>query len=196
MTCENNRNHNCCENNCNCDTECNCEAQCDCKTNCEHDCECGCKCDYDQNSEIGVIKQELDDCKNKFLRLAAEYDNFRKRTEKEKAMIYLDASSMTILSFLPVFDTLERAMELTKNADEALKSGIVMISNQLDDILVKLEVKAFGKVGDEFDPCIHNSISHIENNEDDRQNVISQVFQKGYMLKDRVIRHAMVQVLN
>lgn len=149
----------------------------------------------DVYKELEGVKNELAVCKDRLLRTTAEYDNFRKRTEKEKSKIYADATCMTILNILPVADSLDLASKASENAAEEYKKGLFMVKTQLDEALKKLGVEAFGEVGDEFNPSIHNAVSHIDE-EDKEDNIISEVFQKGYMIKERVIRHAMVQVTN
>lgn len=145
--------------------------------------------------EIEKIKSELEAYKDRFLRTTAEYDNFRKRTEKEKLSTYMNATSKAILTILPVADSLELAEKACEGGSEEYKKGLSMVKSQFNESLKILGVEAFGKVGDKFNPDIHNAVSHI-NDENDEENIISEVFQKGYMLKDRVIRHAMVQVTN
>lgn len=153
----------------------------------------------DENQEIF---KKLDDLQNelkiqgeRFLRLAAEYDNYRKRSEKDKVLIYGDAKAKTVVEILPIADCIERAIESSKEADAEYKKGLEMLNEQFLVTLSKLGVNSFGEVGEKFDPNLHNAISHIENEEFD-ENVVSQVFQKGYRLGDRIIRHAMVSVAN
>lgn len=149
----------------------------------------------EKEKEINRLKEELAACKDKFLRTAAEYDNFRKRTEKEKAAIYSDATVSALQSILPVADSLELASKSIEGAGEEYKRGINMVSTQFNSALQKLGVESFGEVGDEFDPNLHNAVSHIDD-ENEKENIISGVFQKGYKMRDKVIRHAMVQVTN
>lgn len=148
-----------------------------------------------ESKELEDLRNELGSYKDKFLRMAAEYENFRKRTEKEKAAIYSDATVMTLQSILPVADSLEQALKSLESASEEYKKGIQMVSNQLNTALEKLGVESFGKAGDEFNPDLHNAVSHIDD-ENEKENVISGVYQTGYKVNDRVIRHAMVQVTN
>ena len=129
-----------------------------------------------------------------YLRLAAEYDNFRKRSQREKDGIYQDAVADTAKKFLPVYDNLERALN-NETTDEAYKKGVEMIMTELKKIMDNLGVQIFGEVGEAFDPERHNAVMHIED-ESLGENVIAQVFQKGFILKDKVIRFAMVQVAN
>ena len=128
------------------------------------------------------------------LRVAAEYDNFRKRTLKEKEQSYGNGKADAIEKLLPVYDNLERALN-QPTEDEAYKKGVEMTMTQLVGIFAGLGVEIFGNVGEEFDPNIHNAVMHIED-EAYGENVICQVFQKGFKLGDKIIRFAMVQVAN
>ena len=131
---------------------------------------------------------------DKYLRLAAEYDNFRKRSIKEKDARYADAKADTVGKFLPVYDNLERALA-NETSDEAYKKGVELIMAELKKIMTGLGVEEFGESGDAFDPNAHNAVMHVEN-EELGENVIAQVFQKGFRIGDKVIRHAVVQVAN
>lgn len=129
-----------------------------------------------------------------YLRLAAEYDNFRKRSQREKDGIYRDAVSDTVKKLLPVYDNLQRAL-LSETSDEAYKKGVEMTMTELKKIFTGLGVEAFGEKGDPFDPARHNAVMHVED-ESLAENVIAQVFQTGFTLGDKVIRFAMVKVAN
>ena len=129
-----------------------------------------------------------------YLRLAAEYDNFRKRSQREKDGIYADARAATVEKFLPVYDNLERALS-QQTTDEAFKKGVEMTMNQLTNVFEALGVKAFGTAGEAFDPALHNAVMHCED-EALGENVIAEVFQKGFMMGDKVVRFAMVKVAN
>ena len=129
-----------------------------------------------------------------YLRLAAEYDNFRKRSQREKDGIYADARAATVEKFLPVYDNLERALS-QQTTDEAFKKGVEMTMNQLTGVFEALGVKAFGTAGEAFDPALHNAVMHCED-EALGENVIAEVFQKGFTLGDKVVRFAMVKVAN
>ena len=129
-----------------------------------------------------------------YLRLAAEYDNFRKRTQKEKDAIYQTAQSETVAKFLPVYDNIQRAVAQT-TTDTAYAKGVEMTAAGLGEVLEKLGVAVFGEVGDVFDPERHSAVMHIED-ESLGENVIAEVFQKGFELKGKVIRFAMVKVAN
>ena len=146
-------------------------------------------------AELEKTQKELAALKDQYLRTRAEYDNFRKRTEREKAAIYGDGTSDAIKGMLPVGDNLERALAQKDCSVEDLMKGVEMVQTQFLDSLKKLGVTPMGNVGDEFNPEIHNAVSHIED-ENLEINVISAVFQKGYMLGDKVVRHAMLQVAN
>ena len=128
------------------------------------------------------------------LRLAAEYDNFRKRTIKEKDAAYGNGKAAAVEKLLPVYDNLERAVN-QPCTDEAYKKGVEMTMNELVNIFTGLGVEIFGNVGDEFDPNLHNAVMHIEN-EELPENSLAAVFQKGFKIGDKVVRFAMVQVAN
>ena len=129
-----------------------------------------------------------------YLRLAAEYDNFRKRSRKEKEALYTDVKVETVAKFLPVYDNLERALA-NETSDEAYKKGVELIMVEFKKIMTGLGVEEFGEAGDAFDPNAHNAVMHVEN-EELGENVIAQVFQKGFRIGDKVIRHSMVKVAN
>ena len=128
------------------------------------------------------------------LRLAAEYDNFRKRTAKEKEQSYTNGKADAIEKLLPVYDNLERALN-QPTEDAAYKKGVEMTMNELVRILTGLGVEIFGAEGDTFDPNIHNAVMHTEE-EGTPENTITQVFQKGVKLGEKIVRFAMVQVAN
>lgn len=145
--------------------------------------------------EYSKLEQELGESKEQYLRLRAEYDNFRKRTQAEKTMIYNNAISDAVKAILPAVDNIERALGQENSSAGDMKKGVQMISNQFNSSLEELGVTEIGKIGDPFDPNMHNAVSHIED-EALGAGVISQVLQKGFAIGDRVIRHAMVQVAN
>ena len=147
-----------------------------------------------QETELEKAQKALAAEHDKYLRLAAEYDNFRKRSIKEKDARYADAKADTVAKFLPVYDNLERALA-NETSDEAYKKGVELIMTELKKIMTGLGVEEFGEKGDAFDPNAHNAVMHIEN-EELGENVIAQVFQKGFRMGDKVIRHAVVQVAN
>lgn len=141
------------------------------------------------------LTAELNETKDKLLRVMAEYDNFRKRSQKEKEMAYGDTKASTIAEFLPVYDNFERAMSADATDIDSFKKGIEMIFNQYGETFKKLGVESFGEKGDEFDPNIHNAVMHGED-ENLPENSISDVFSTGYKMGDRVIRPAIVKVVN
>ena len=128
------------------------------------------------------------------LRLAAEYDNFRKRTVKEKEASYGNGKADAVAKMLPVYDNLERALN-QPTEDAAYKKGVELTMTELVKILNGLGVEIFGTVGDTVDPNLHNAVMHIDD-ESMEENTISQVFQKGFKIGDKVVRFAMVQVAN
>ena len=128
------------------------------------------------------------------LRVAAEFDNFRKRTIKEKESSYGNGKADAVAKMLPVYDNLERALN-QPTEDAAYKKGVEMTMNELVKIFTSLGVEIFGNEGDSFDPNLHNAVMHTEN-EELGENVIAQVFQKGFKIGDKVVRFAMVQVAN
>ena len=129
-----------------------------------------------------------------YLRLAADYDNFRKRTIKEKELSYSHGKADAVEKLLPVYDNLERALN-QPTEDEAYKKGVEMTMTQLVSIFTGLGVEIFGEVGDPFDPNLHNAVMHADD-ENFGENTICQVFQKGFKIGDKIVRFAMVQVAN
>ena len=129
-----------------------------------------------------------------YLRLAADYDNYRKRTLKEKEQAYGHGKADAVEKLLPVYDNLERALAQSTE-DEAYKKGVEMTMTQLVGILSGLGVEIFGNEGDAFDPNIHNAIMHTEA-EGVEENTITKVFQKGFKLGEKIVRFAMVEVAN
>ena len=157
------------------------------------------------NEEIPVeqteVTPEVDPWEEKYnaehdahLRLAAEYDNFRKRTIKEKEASYGNGKADAVAKLLPVYDNLERALN-QPTEDAAYKKGVEMTMNELVKIFTSLGVEIFGNVGEEFDPNLHNAVMHIDS-EELGENTIAMVFQKGFKIGDKVVRFAMVQVAN
>ena len=130
----------------------------------------------------------------RYLRLMAEFDNYKKRSAKEREAIYTDVRVDTVTKFLPVFDNLERAMK-TETADEAFKKGVEMTYNQLTDVFKKLGVEEIESVGKPFDPALHNAVMHVED-ETLGENQIVEEFQKGFKIGEKVIRYSMVKVAN
>lgn len=142
-----------------------------------------------------TLEEQLADMRSQMLRTAAEYDNFRKRSAKEKEQTCSNAKGNVISELLPVIDNLERALLQETEDYEALKKGVQMTMDGLMATLNKLGVEAYGENGDAFDPNYHNAVMHIED-EELGENVIVEVFQKGYKINDRVIRPAMVKTAN
>lgn len=145
--------------------------------------------------ELEKLRQELDEHKQQYLRVLAEYDNFRKRTANEKSAIYNNAVSDTVQAILPIADNIDLAVNQENASAEDMLKGVEMIQAQINAAFDKLGITSVGKAGETFDPNICNAIAHIDDDSQE-ENIISQVYQKGYMLGDRVIRHAMVQVAN
>ena len=147
------------------------------------------------NAEIEKLSAELATLKDAHLRPLAEYDNFRKRHQREKEATYGDAKANTLKTLLPVLDNFDRAADNKTDDIEVYRKGIEMTLTQLSEILKNLEVEAFGEVGDEFDPNIHSAVMTVEN-PDLPENSVAGVFEKGYRMGDRILRFATVQVTN
>lgn len=145
-------------------------------------------------SELESLKDQVAGQEDKYLRLAAEYDNYRKRTAKEKESLWTDVKADTAGAFLPVYDNLERALK-QDTADEAFKKGVEMTMNQLKEVLTKLGITEIPAQGQPFDPKYHNAVMHVED-ESLGQNVVAEVFQAGFQCGEKVIRFAMVKVAN
>lgn len=144
--------------------------------------------------ELTPEQKALQEANDKYMRLFAEFDNYRKRTSKEKTESYQDAVAKTVLTLLPVVDNFERAMAVSC-ADAAFQSGMEKIYQQLCEALAKLGVTEIPALNEAFDPKVHNAIRQIED-ENFGENIICEVYQKGYRLGDRIVRHAMVSVAN
>ena len=138
--------------------------------------------------------QLLAAAEDKYLRLAAEYDNYRKRTAKEKEQSWTEAKAQTVAAFLPVYDNLERALKQA-TTDEAYAKGVEMTMKGLQDALTKLGVEVIPALGETFDPNRHNAVMHVDD-ENAGENTIVEVFQQGFMCGEKVIRFAMVKVAN
>ena len=147
-----------------------------------------------QESKEQQLQTQLDELNDRLLRTMAEYDNYRKRSIKEKDAIYPQAKADTVEKFLPIIDNFERAMQ-AECADEAFKKGMEMIFQSFMKTMTDLSVEEIGKVGEQFNPDLHNAVMHIED-ESLGENVVAQVLQKGYRIGERVVRYAMVQVAN
>jgi molecular chaperone GrpE len=149
----------------------------------------------DLQTQLEEAKEQLIKQKELLLRTAAEYDNYRKRTEREKLGLYSDATSAAVIEFLPVADNLTRALDQKDCTVEDLRKGVEMVHGQMEAALKKLGATEMGAVGEPFNPDLHNAVSHVDD-ENAGENTIVQVFQKGYKINDKVVRHAMVQVAN
>ena len=145
-------------------------------------------------AEVNPFEEKYNAEHDAHLRLAAEYDNFRKRTIKEKEASYGNGKADAVAKMLPIYDNLERALN-QETSDAAYKKGVEMTMAELVKIFTSLGVEVFGNVGDQFDPNLHNAVMHIEN-EELPENSLSAVFQKGFKIGDKVVRFAMVQVAN
>ena len=145
-----------------------------------------------ETPEVNPWEEKYNAERDAHLRVAAEFDNFRKRTIKEKEASYGNGKADAIAKMLPIYDNLERALN-QPTEDAAYKKGVEMTMNELVKILTSLGVEIFGNVGDEFDPNIHNAIMHTED-ESVAENTITMVFQKGIKMGDKIVRFAMVQV--
>ena len=139
-------------------------------------------------------KAALREQEDKYLRLLAEYDNYRKRSQKEKETAWTTAKADTAKEFLPVYDNLERALK-QETADEAYAKGVQMIMTQFKTTLEKLGIQEIPALGETFDPNLHNAVMHIDD-ENLGENVVAEVFQTGFQTGDKIIRHAMVKVAN
>ncbi len=144
--------------------------------------------------EVDPWEEKYNAERDAHLRIAAEYDNFRKRTVKEKEASYGNGKADAVAKILPIYDNLERALN-QETSDAAYKKGVEMTMNELVKILTALGVEIFGNVGDAFDPNLHNAVMHIDS-EELEENTISQVFQKGFKIGEKIVRFAMVQVAN
>lgn len=140
-------------------------------------------------------KARFDELNDRYLRMAAEYDNFRKRSQREREQAYNDAVSRAVTALLPTYDNLERAIK-AETADTEYKKGVEMTMTQLTESLKGLNVTVIeASAGTAFDPNFHNAVMHVED-ETLGENVIAEVFQQGFQIGDKVIRHAMVKVAN
>ena len=147
-----------------------------------------------ETEQVNPWEEKYNAERDAHLRVAAEFDNFRKRTVKEKEASYGNGKADAVAKILPVYDNLERALN-QETSDAAYKKGVEMTMNELVKILNGLGVEIFGEVGDAFDPNLHNAVMHIDS-EELEENVIAQVFQKGFKIGDKIVRFAMVQVAN
>ena len=149
----------------------------------------------EKDSKIEELEKDLAAAKEAHIRTLAEYDNYRKRTAKEKEGIWIDAKAVCLAELLPMLDNFDRALGVTDSDFESYKKGVEMIYQGFCETLKKLGVEAFGEEGDEFDPNFHSAVMHVED-EALGENVLAQVFSKGYKLGEKVLRPAMVKVAN
>ena len=145
-------------------------------------------------AEKEALEKEKVALNDKYLRICAEYDNFRRRSQKEKDNLYGEIKANTVQQFLPVYDNLTRALK-QGTEDEAYRKGVEMIMTQFENTLEKLGVKKIESLGQTFDPKLHNAVMHVDD-EEQGENTIVEVFQEGFTVNDRVIRFAMVKVAN
>ena len=145
-------------------------------------------------AEKEALEKEKAALNDKYLRICAEYDNFRRRSQKEKDNLYGEIKANTVQQFLPVYDNLTRALK-QGTEDEAYRKGVEMIMTQFENTLEKLGVKKIESLGQTFDPKLHNAVMHVDD-EEQGENTIVEVFQEGFTVNDRVIRFAMVKVAN
>ncbi len=155
-----------------------------------------------ETKEFNELKEQLekkqaetDALNDKYLRTVAEYDNFKRRTVKEKEQLYKDSACDIISQILPVIDNLERALLAFGDKENEYYKGVEMVMRQTEEIFSKMGVEAIKSVGEEFNPELHNAVMHIDD-ENYGDNIIAEEFQKGYKYKDKVIRYSMVKVAN
>ena len=144
-------------------------------------------------AEIEELKESISVMEDKYLRMAAEYDNFRRRSREEKDALYELAMADTVKELLPIIDNLDRAAGFTEG--EKVLEGLVITAKATADVFAKLGVEEFGKVGETFDPNLHNAVMHVEDDAYGEGEIV-EVLQKGYMRGERVLRYAMVKVAN
>ncbi|MBR2883651.1 MAG: nucleotide exchange factor GrpE [Clostridia bacterium] len=144
--------------------------------------------------EENEFEKKWQDVNEKYMRTLAEYDNYRKRTIKEKESIYPEAKAVVVEKFLPVMDNFQRALDSAEEKNPFYE-GVAMVKKQMDEVLTALGVEEINAVGEEFNPELHNAVMHVDD-EEAGENIIVEEFQKGYRIGDRVIRHSMVKVAN
>ncbi|HZW98156.1 MAG: nucleotide exchange factor GrpE [Clostridiaceae bacterium] len=153
----------------------------------------------DKDGDLLDSEEKYRQLEDKFLRICAEYDNYRRRTRKEKDALYSDSLADVICKFLPVADNIDRALEQAENSmtedNKPYYEGVALIRKQFDEVLCSLGAEEISALGETFDPNFHHAVSVIDN-DDIGKNVITEVFQRGYKRGDRVLRHAVVQVAN
>lgn len=147
------------------------------------------------DEKVQALENSVKEANDKYLRILAEYDNYRKRSVREKDQAYVESKASVLTEFLPVLDNFERAAGNKDASLEDYQKGIDMIFNQFAEIFKKLGVESFGEAGDCFDPNIHNAVMHAEDSEQP-ENTITDVFSKGYQFGDKILRPAVVKVVN
>ena len=148
-----------------------------------------------QDAGVAELEKELAAAKEAHIRTLAEYDNFRKRSAREKESTWVEAKASCMSELLPILDNFDRALSVTDSDFESYKKGVEMIYQGFTETLKKLGVEAFGEEGDQFDPNFHSAVMHIDD-DSFAENVVAQVFSKGYKIGDKVLRPAMVKVAN
>ncbi len=148
----------------------------------------------EENAQLVELEKQLADMKDKYMRTLAEYDNYRKRSIKEKESIYPEAKAVVVEKFIPLIDNFDRALESAENKD-AFYEGVLMVKKLFDEVFETLGVEEIKAVGETFDPNLHNAVMHCED-ETVGENTIVEEFQKGYKIGDRVLRYSMVKVAN
>lgn len=148
-----------------------------------------------KDADIKALQDELAAAKEAHIRTLAEYDNFRKRSAREKEGTWIEAKASCVSELLPMLDNFERALGVSDSDLDSYKKGVEMIYQGFNETLKKLGVEAFGEEGDSFDPNFHSAVMHIDD-ENFGENVLAQVFSKGYKIGDKVLRPAMVKVAN
>ncbi len=148
----------------------------------------------EESNQLTELENQLADMKDKYMRTLAEYDNYRKRTIKEKESIYPEAKAVVVEKFIPLIDNFDRAIESAENKD-AFYEGVLMVKKLFDEVFEGLGVEEIKAVGEPFDPAFHNAVMHCED-ETVGENIVVEEFQKGYKIGDRVLRYSMVKVAN
>ena len=147
-----------------------------------------------ENDELGAMKQELEETTDRLKRIMAEFENYKKRSNKEREMLYNSLLADIISSFLPVIDNLEKALSI-ETEDESYKQGIELVLKQFNDVLAKFGVEEIKTVGETFDPEVHEAVSSIQDETKGEKEIV-QEYRKGYKIGTKVVRHSMVVVAN
>ena len=150
-----------------------------------------------ENKRIAELEEALKESEDKYIRMLAEYDNYKKRTQKEKESLYKDGIADSVEKLLTVLDNLDRAaaVDVSKADAQGVVDGVNKILEQAKDVFAKMGVEEIPAKGEKFDPSLHNAVMH-EENEEYEENTVSEVFLKGYKMGDKIIRHSMVKVAN